>query len=225
MLALSGAALALVATGVIVWRASQTLVGQYTTFRQVLSAGAEAAEKGGLPPEVASPLIRAIELDKEYLYGRTGAASLGHLYQASRSIGTTPRQSPPDQDDIRAALDRVADYADHWETRRRFGSLIKTIYVASVFVAAGVVLFAVAVTMETRETASIEEPTPFTLYLSAEGSAWFARRAGCNGMSELQVTAVGGTFEQPVVVVAPTATCRALQFEVRPEIGVASPGS
>jgi hypothetical protein len=68
ILAAASTAIALVAVGVILWKASQLLSTHYESLRDILARGEAAEGASGLPGEMSDPLIKEIEGEADFLY-------------------------------------------------------------------------------------------------------------------------------------------------------------
>ena len=220
LIALGSAAIAFVATGAVVWAASRVLRGRYVTFRQVYAEGGAAAQRTGAPPVEASPLIRAIESERRDLYGTTGASSLLQLHLGFNQVLDDPLSDGAVRSSWREATDRVTEFADAWETERRFETLIRVVMVCGTIIFLGVAAFAVA--LSRTDPGSLAKDTKVSVYFLGSGQSWAEKHLGCQ-VAMLDGVAVGGSLEHPVVIFAPAGTCRAGRVLVTAEIGFAVP--
>lgn len=236
-LAGAGAGIALLAVGYVLLAASKVLSSSYDTLRQVVAHAERAeAETPALPAELTDSMIRAIEREKDYLYGTIGA-NLTDLFdklkenndQQRRVVRGEIQLSAYEERRLRqnvrqfdAAVGRVVDFADLWRTKERFEILLKRLFICGAATAIGVFTFALAVNRQEAERATVARPTAVTVFLTPAGAQQIAKDLKCN-QTTLQGVAVGGELTQPDVVIPRQGPCRAGRLGVTKDLGVAVP--
>jgi len=162
----------LTAIGLVLWQASRLLIGSFDTLRELLVVKREAEKKTpSLPAEVTNPLIRAIQEEREYLFGGV-AGNLTDLYGRIRHASKDDRRAAAtetlavaatggqavsadteaeaaaaaaqgsDLRGLKRTAGTVVDFANNWTTKRQFSKLLQIILIAVPILAFAIVGFA-----------------------------------------------------------------------------------
>lgn len=249
LLAVCGAGSALAGLSVVLVGAGRLLEGRYISLREVLTHAEEAQSERrrsnnrrwirrrtgtspiGVPIGWIDDSIRAIEGEKDLLYRSTGAQTIRQVLRLERETIDGLLNAKTDADrsrlrgelvELQAAAARVAAFADERFTRRQFKELGRRVAIAAPLVAAGIVAFSIAVA-KPEPKHLVAESRPATVYLTRAGTLWTEQHLSCPGVTEMKGVILGGVLESPILAVAPAGRCRAGQFVLRPEFGVAVP--
>jgi hypothetical protein len=234
-IALAGVSVALTTVGFVLAMASRVLTVRYQTLRQVVAAQ-QAAEEGKplMPAGVTSKLIQAIQREEDELYAGFADDPRDLLRQirerdsarqTARATGLPPREQAEQNplDELRKAADRTADYADYWETDRRYKLLLQSLPAAGAVIVIGVLTFTLAINRSAAPKVSLNQtPLPVEIIFSPTGQSWAEHALGCKP-ARLPGIAIGGTLDAAEVVVDDGLGCHASRFVVTSGRGIVIP--
>jgi hypothetical protein len=245
ILGLGGFGLALAGVGLVVFKAADVLATGYTHLGELADLQVAAAtEAEGGPPTVTPlghlqlaefvasmqtelrVLSRGEAEDVSTLYG-----SLMDSYDAVRGLRTerevrTPGGHRYTRADVprlsrtisalEAAAQQLITFSNQRVAEASFRTLRRAVVQGGVALAIGVGLFALGTTL--GDPLPVAEPTP--VLISPTDPTLFGE--ACDE-TVLEGVAVGGTWEAPLVAIAPTSGCSSRQLEIGPDTGVVIP--
>jgi len=227
--------IALAAVGVVLAMASRVLTVRYQTLRQVVEEqGAAEERKPHFQADVTSKLIRAVQLEKDELYAgvaadprdlfrqiRDQARDRRTARETGRPVPDQAGQSSPDE--LKQAAEHTADFADYWETNRRYKALLRSLPPAATFIVIGVLTFTLAINRSAAPKVSLNQtPLPVEIIFSPAGQSWAGHALGCN-RTRLPAIAIGGTLDAAEVVIDDKLGCHASRFVVTKDRGIVVP--
>jgi hypothetical protein len=126
-------------------------------------------------------------------------------------------------DEYKERTERLVDAAHLYLARRAFGRLIRALWAGGVIAVAGIVVFIlVTASPVSLVTTPIQVHVVIARTASLRELAAAGLAPGCAGRT-LTGVAVGGSYDEPVVVIDQTPSCPARLFTLRHALGVAIP--
>ena len=160
--------------------------------------------------EISSPILSSLPMSE------TSSGTEGST-QVSDSQGLLEKAEWR-RDRLESAMGVVISFANQRLLERRFRKLIFAILFGGAVVALGAGAFAVAPEIGGQQPLSITQPTRVTITVVGNGLGELCPRG-----TQLQGVAVGGTWEEPIVVTEKAGICPAQQVTLNPGQAVAVP--
>ena len=186
------------------------------------------AERGDLLPDAIPDILTFRNLYDEsrqkaaIFRGGTSVTFAGATYSPSESDSKEKLEALVS--DYQIYADRLVDAAQLYLAQRAFRRLIRALWACGTLAISGVIIF-ILLTAKTS-SAPVTSPTQVVVLIAQHPSHADLRAAGlapgCVGRT-LTGVAVGGSYDQPLVVTKPASSCPARQFKVTRGLGLAIP--
>ncbi|MDI6105890.1 hypothetical protein QLQ12_45695 [Actinoplanes sp. NEAU-A12] len=215
---------ALCAIGTAIAMVARVFATPYVTLESLHQNHRKSAGGGDKNPVGAT--IQAIGLVREELFADQ-AEHIGKLYERLESVNAAlrapPRQWPwrrviphdvqvRELAELRVAVSRVVDFANHDAIRRQFVGLYRRLAAAAVVTTLGVGVYAYLASRP-ADPDLVTKPTPVLVSIPV-GDAIRTQLGPRCPLGRVPAVAVSGFLRQPTVVTIPTAECLGARFKV-----------
>lgn len=175
----------------------------------------EKAKRTGTDPISIDPFLYAVHLNRRSLLG----ADISGPHELHNAISKA--HETEERETLRDAEQRLSDFASRALAEKRYGRLRLTLIFVIPVITALILTFAVLTSVD--DDVVITEPRDVRLVLKGTAEALSLAGLAESCPSELEGVAVGGTWDEPLVLTVPDEGCPGTRVVVSKEVGLAIP--